>query len=66
MKGGFGSISDIHHTNEYKTFVFYHFLIPLVTRMGGSHAPGRGSIPRWGNLFDWIWDVGLGFVVVVT
>ena len=26
--------------------------------MGASHAPGRGSIPRGGNIFDLVFAVG--------
>jgi hypothetical protein len=31
-----------------------NLLIRLVARMGASHAPGRGSIPRWGISFCWL------------
>jgi hypothetical protein len=53
------AVSILGQKRRNKKLTFYcsfgkaniNLLRRLVARMGASHAPGRGSIPRGGNIF---------------
>jgi hypothetical protein len=46
---GQGDFICVTHLIDIQLTTILNLLIRLVARMGASHAPGRGSIPRWGT-----------------